>query len=87
MPLTNEWAAEVIKCIVKDHERSHFFDEALHYTAGETGEKIPSLKNADFVLAWLRGDEPRDAQEGLATPAHYADFLLTEWDMYGPQGE
>ncbi len=38
-------------------------------------------------LAELRGDEPQDAYHEGDTPREYAEFLIAEWKLFGPEGE
>lgn len=81
-----QWAVQVITCINADTERCDLYDEALAYTYKETGEAVPTASSA-AVLDWLRQDEAQDAFDSGDSPEDYAGFLLTEWDLYGPEGE
>lgn len=80
------WAMQVITCINADSERCSLYDDALAHAARETGEPVPATSSAS-VLEWLRQDEPQDAFEAGDKAEDYAGFLLTEWDLYGPEGE
>ena len=85
MPLTKTWADAVVTALLAD-ERAQLFKDAI-----ETGMHIAGIKaialDADELLEWLRNDEPEIAFDEGDTPAAYADFLLTEWDLYGIEGE
>ena len=35
----------------------------------------------------MRGDEPAEAEGSGDTPEDYADFLIEEWELFGPAGE
>jgi len=81
----NVWAEAVLERIRSTEEGAQHLKDAVQITESESEQAAP--KDAWELLAWLRGDEPADAYEA-GDPAHdYADFLTTEWDMYGPEGE
>lgn len=88
-----QWAAQVVEHIntCADHLNPttglcDLYLDALAPVQRETGEPVPATSSG-AVLDWLRQDEPRDAFESGDSPVDYATHLLTEWDMYGPEGE
>jgi hypothetical protein len=38
-------------------------------------------------LLRIRGDEPEDSFDDEDSPFAYADFLIAEYSLYGPEGE
>lgn len=82
--MNKSWSEAVVEACRADEERSELFAEACKINAEDNG---PTPSDASALLEWLRGDEPVDAEEGGDTAQDYADFLLTEYDLYGPEGE
>lgn len=83
MDTFESWSTQVVASLRKD-EGADLFQESIELVQQEQG---PAPELAWELLPWLRGDEPREAFEGGDSPKDYADFLLAEWDLYGPEGE
>lgn len=89
-PLSKQdWANAVVARIISTN--SGVIYEALQATADELSvgcDQIPDpLVDAWKALEWMRQDETAEAYDGGDTPTDYADFLTTEWELYGPSGE
>ncbi len=81
------WCATVVDCMRAD-ERADLFREAVAYAEEEDNRiLLPGITGRE-LLEFLRSDEPKDAfDNGYEQPDKYANFLLTEWDLFGPRGE
>lgn len=85
----HDWATQVVERIIATDAGVIY--EALQAVADDTetpADQIPDPKvDAWKALEWMRQDETGEAYDSGDSPADYADFLTTEWDLYGPQGE
>ncbi len=79
----DDWALQVVRALEAGNKSD--YHEALNSCSNETGEKPPAA--AGESLSWMRGDEPQEAFDHGDPAQEYADFLLCEWDLYGPEGE
>lgn len=77
------WAEQVVARLRA--ENGKLFQEAIDAVQEEYDSKAPTVPYE--ILEWMRGDEPEEAFENGDSPEEYADFLVAEWDLYGPRGE
>ena len=94
----NVWAVLVLERINSTPEGAEHLKEAEAFCAQEGPQGHRTFQDGNIVepaeagpewkrLYDLRGDEPAEAY-ACGEPAHdYADFLTTEWKLYGPEGE
>lgn len=78
------WSERVVKHL-RGGENEKLFQEAIDSVQEEYSSPGPTVPYE--LLAWMRGDEPEEAFENGDSPEEYADFLVAEWDLYGPRGE
>lgn len=79
-----DWSKQVVDRL-RSGENAKLFQEAIDCVQEEYDSLGPTEPYA--LLEWMRGDEPEEACENGDSPEEYADFLVAEWDLYGPQGE
>lgn len=77
------WAEKVV--IYLRNKNASLFQEAIDCVQEEYDSPGPTAPAEQ--LAWMRGDEPEEACDNGDSAEEYADFLLAEWDLYGPRGE
>ena len=93
----NDWARKVFQRIESDPvnaENLRLAEEAARqdgpqgsFDTETVDAPLEPYAGPDWTrLRNLRGDEP-DESLNRCTPEEYADFLTTEWDLYGPEGE
>ena len=86
----HDWATAVVAHINSTQEEGTLY-QALQASADEQEvgcDQIPDpLVDPWKALEWMRQDETQDAYDAGDPPVDYADFLTTEWDLYGPAGE
>lgn len=78
------WAEQVVNRL-RAGEKSKLFQEAIDCVQEEYDSPGPTAPRE--LLEWMRGDEPEEAFENGDSFEEYADFLVAEWDLYGPRGE
>ena len=79
------WCIHVVEAIEAEDEE--MFKAAIKSCEEESDVPLPEPRTSQAVLEWMRGDEPQDAFDGGDSAQDYADFLLEEWELFGPQGE
>jgi len=83
--MATTWHQKVIQHLLATDDR--LFRQAIKCCEEESETKAPQWINPKAFLEWMRGDEPEDARDNGDSAKAYADFLLEEWRLYGPQGE
>ena len=80
-----EWLSTCVLLLESNKNRALYFQAltASGYLAGGRG----GIVYGGGVLEMLRGDEPRDAYTSGDTPEAYVSFLISEWKLFGPEGE
>lgn len=91
MMLSKAWAAQVVKHLTSTPERRRLTEAAVSHVRREMN-MTPNLFGltvtyAVDLLPEMRGDEPAEAEGSGDTPEDYADFLIEEWELFGPAGE
>jgi hypothetical protein len=82
---TTPWHRQVVQRLLETDDK--LFREAIKACEEESDSKAPLFTDPKAFLEWMRGDEPEDARDNGETSKDYADFLLEEWRLFGPQGE
>ena len=83
--MATNWHRQVIQQLLETDDV--LFRQAIKACEEESETKAPLFTNPAAFLEWMRGDEPADARENGDTAKEYADFLVQEWKLFGPQGE
>lgn len=84
------WCAIVVRHLSKVDDA--LFKKAVEANEKESGRRAPHLSTSTSpsYLRWLRGDEPRgsyDEDPSSSSAREYAEFLIEEWRLFGPEGE
>lgn len=86
----HNWAAEVVAHINNTQEKGTLW-QALQAAADKLSigyDQIPDpLVDPWKALELMRQDEVSKSYEWGDWPANYANFLTTEWDLYGFMNE
>lgn len=81
---TSEWCYKVVEELKKN---GTLLSEVISTQTSGSGKSPPPRDESELLLQWLRGDEPLEMYNFGDSPEAYAQFLVDEWRIFGPEGE